>query len=139
MLACRGKAGEAGLVVDAGTAITLDVVDDQAVHQGGYILPGLDLAQRALLDGTAIDIRLPGNPEAPQAYATDTAAAISQGIALSVAAFIEKLFSRLHGARQVWLGGGDAERLAACLEVPHVKVEHMVLRGLARLASLEEK
>jgi len=138
MLACVGESPGGCLVVDAGTAVTLDVVDEQSEHQGGYILPGLNLARRALLAGTSIEIPERYKPRRGE-YALDTEAAISQGILLSVVAMIEKLLSQLDGQPQLFVGGGDADRLSACLEVPHVKVDHMVLRGLSRLALLEEK
>ncbi|MDZ7824718.1 MAG: type III pantothenate kinase [Gammaproteobacteria bacterium] len=40
-------------VLDAGSALTLDLVDADGRHLGGWILPGLRMMRRALLDGTA--------------------------------------------------------------------------------------
>jgi len=40
-------------VVDFGTATTVDFVSKLGVHQGGWILPGMDLSLRALSDNTA--------------------------------------------------------------------------------------
>jgi type III pantothenate kinase len=45
---CRG----ACVVIDAGTALTIDVVDAHGQHQGGYILPGAELLLKVLNDGT---------------------------------------------------------------------------------------
>ena len=39
-------------VVDAGSALTIDLVDGYGVHQGGYIVPGLSMQLRALNEGT---------------------------------------------------------------------------------------
>lgn len=125
------------LVVDAGTAITVDTVV-RGRHEGGYILPGLTLAREALLSGTAID--LPGEDRVGscEALATETGAAISQGMPLAVVALVERLFAGIRDPQPVIIGGGDAHRLAACLQVPHVIVENLVLKGLSRLALLEE-
>ena len=47
-------------VVDAGTATTIDLVTGGGEHQGGLILPGIDLMQSALLRGTGDLARLSG-------------------------------------------------------------------------------
>ena len=39
-------------VIDAGTAITLDLLTADGAHLGGYILPGADLMSRALTNAT---------------------------------------------------------------------------------------
>lgn len=43
---------QACIVVDAGTATTIDVVNSQGQHLGGWILPGLDLMTRSLTQNT---------------------------------------------------------------------------------------
>jgi type III pantothenate kinase len=40
------------LVVDAGSALTVDMADDNGQHLGGYIVPGARLMERSLLEGT---------------------------------------------------------------------------------------
>src|SRR5690606_41405322 len=45
----RGKV----LVVDAGTALTIDLMNAANQHEGGFIVPGLELAQQALFNNTA--------------------------------------------------------------------------------------
>src|SRR5690606_10375775 len=51
----RGKYGARGPVVaiDAGTAVTLNVLDASSTFVGGLIWAGPDLVQKALHDGTA--------------------------------------------------------------------------------------
>ena len=53
MVASYNKTKEAVLVVDAGSAITADFVDQGGQHRGGYIFPGLRLLRDSLLSGTA--------------------------------------------------------------------------------------
>ena len=43
-------------VVDAGSALTIDLVDGYGVHQGGYIVPGLSMQLRALNEGTGLSL-----------------------------------------------------------------------------------
>ncbi|MDN7130275.1 type III pantothenate kinase [Pseudidiomarina sp. 1APR75-15] len=38
------------LIIDAGTAITVDWIDDQGQHLGGWIAPGVDMMQKAVTD-----------------------------------------------------------------------------------------
>ncbi|WP_352284776.1 type III pantothenate kinase, partial [Pseudoalteromonas sp. Q18-MNA-CIBAN-0097] len=40
------------IVVDAGTATTIDVLDSEGLHLGGWILPGLDLMTSSLTQNT---------------------------------------------------------------------------------------
>ena len=41
------------LIIDAGTATTLDYLDDEGRHQGGWILAGIDTLVKSLLANTA--------------------------------------------------------------------------------------
>ena len=53
MLAARqAAAGQGVCVVDCGSALTLDVVDHEGRHLGGYIVPGLAMMESALLNNT---------------------------------------------------------------------------------------
>ena len=52
MLAAHARTEGALCVIDAGTAVTVDLVSAEGVHEGGYILPGADLMRRALSNET---------------------------------------------------------------------------------------
>ena len=52
MLAAHARNEGALCVIDAGTAVTVDLVSAEGVHEGGYILPGADLMRRALTNET---------------------------------------------------------------------------------------
>jgi len=64
MIAAYNRHKTAVCVVDCGTAITLDVVDDTGQHRGGLILPGLAMLYDALQANTkdigALDVAMPG-------------------------------------------------------------------------------
>lgn len=52
MLAAWRECGEACVVMDAGSALTVDVLDQNGQHVGGYIVAGLAMQQASLLSGT---------------------------------------------------------------------------------------
>ena len=49
VLAAYHRCSGTALVIDLGTAITLDYIRSDGQHLGGYIVPGTHLSQRALL------------------------------------------------------------------------------------------
>lgn len=100
-------------VVDAGTATTLDLVSASGQHEGGLILPGIELMQRVLLSGTGDLTRLsegagastdhglpaaglPGNPaDRGVVMGRDTAAAIRYGALQATASFARDCMDEL--------------------------------------------
>ena len=92
-LAAHRRAGGACIVVDAGTAVTVDAVDDAGTFLGGAIFPGPGLMARSLADGTA---QLPlveiasGAADGP-AVGRSTEAAIRSGVTRALAGAVERL------------------------------------------------
>ena len=82
------------LVVDLGTATTVDVVDASGAFAGGAILPGMDLGLASLARGTAQlpEVRLSA-PEA--AIGRDTGAAIRSGVVLGHLGAIREIVMRI--------------------------------------------
>ncbi len=109
------------VVVDAGTALTIDLVDQQGVFRGGAILPGLQTAATALHQMTDLLPRLDVShwQDPPQALGTSTESAIRSGLFWgSVGAIRELLrhFADLAGLGPVLITGGVANLLAAGLQ-----------------------
>lgn len=116
LAAGRRWPGESLLIVDAGTAITLNVVDARGVFRGGAILPGVGLMARSLHQFTA---RLP-LVEAPAGIdfpAGDTRTAIGSGIGLAASGAVERA-ARLAGVHRVIFTGGDGELLHRLVDWP---------------------
>lgn len=116
------------LVVDAGSAITIDLIGPQGVHLGGYISPGLRLMREALWQGTAkvqvdrvesLNMLVPG---------TCTQDAVNRGCLLAVVATIEKLASQYPAS--IVITGGDATVVAEALSLTSDHVPDLVLDGL---------
>lgn len=132
------------LVVDAGSALTLDVLAADGNHLGGLIVPGLGMMQASLFAGTG-QVRFPLDrpcwpaPGAP--LGTDTETAVKYGSVWSAVGLIEGMRTRaeplLGAAPACLLTGGDAEALSAYLSSPARVLPDLVLEGLALQAGLE--
>lgn len=100
------------IIVDAGTALTIDVIVNHH-HVGGYICPGLRTmkdavfgkTQQVLADDDWLADRSPGN---------STQACLDHGILDMVCAWIEKQVTEYPEAT-VWLTGGDSDALLTVL------------------------
>lgn len=136
-LAQAGAQPVPSLIVDAGTAVTYDLLSADGRHLGGLILPGIRMMRTSLLTGTQIPLHEPA--EADLAWAADTGDAIAAASIQAPAALTERLSRRLaeHSGTEarLILTGGDAERLAAATQLPAEQVPDLVLRGLAAVAA----
>lgn len=135
IIAACAEYAEPVCVVDAGTALTVDLVTADRRHLGGYIVPGLDLMREALASQTGNLERLGGRrrPQAATGPGHDTAEAIAAGSLTALCALIERSVALLTERDKVVslvVTGGDAERL-----LPHLaeSARHrplLVLEGL---------
>jgi type III pantothenate kinase len=103
------------VVVDTGTAITVNAVTGKGVFLGGAIVPGYRLAARALAEGTALlPFVEPG--EAGSALGLDTAEAVRGGLFFGIPglvdALVEEVARALAAGARVLATGGDAALLA---------------------------
>lgn len=126
------------LVVDAGTALTADIVRADGQHLGGLIVPGYALMQAALSQATSDLARsAAAGRHAPAAtparLATNTRTAIEEGAVNALCGMIERVLhvhQRQTAATCVLLTGGDAERLQERLAVAAEVRPLLVLEGL---------
>lgn len=116
-------------VVGCGTAITIDVLQG-GCHQGGYILPGLDLMQSALHVGTR-RVRVEASPAPSISPGDNTAAAVRNGALAAIVALVERAASD-SGAGMVLLTGGDAPVVAEFLTCPSRVEPELLLKGMMR-------
>jgi len=131
MLAAYHREDEACCVVDCGTTITVDLVNRNGQHQGGYIVPGLQLLRDTLATRSKALATEPAewNLTAP---GTSTISAVHSGILRCVLGFIRDIHqSNNSGELHRWyFTGGDATVL-----LPHLnwEIKHepdLVLDGL---------
>ena len=125
------------LVVDAGTAVTEDLVAEGR-FLGGNISPGLSLRFRAL-NGYTSRLPLVGPDGELPDFGHDTVTAIRAGVLNGLLAEIRgvrDMAARRFGNVKILLTGGDAGILSGLLADEGIKVEvdlALVGRGLVRI------
>ena len=128
------------VVVDLGTAITVDYVSAQGAYCGGAILPGIAMAARALEHFTDLLPLVPMEclDQPPEALGTDTIKAIQSGLYWGAVGAVRELVARTVPQGQkpaVFLTGGAAPQVARLID-PQARCEpHLALLGIARTAS----
>lgn len=118
------------LVVNCGTATTVDALSDDGVFLGGLILPGVDLMRRTLSGSTA---QLPDMQGRGQDFPRNTADAIHSGVLQATLGAICHQYGLLrarHAGACCVLGGGAADVVQPGLDVLLVRMEQLVLKGL---------
>ncbi len=140
MVGAWAEVGAACLVVDAGTALTLDALDDEGRHLGGQIVAGVATMAEALAAATSdIPAVKPasGRPVADLGmFARNTAAAVREGALNAVAGAVERAIRTLQSNAYepvVVLTGGDASRILNALSESPLHRPHLVLQGLAHM------
>lgn len=129
------------LVVDAGTAITYDLVSEQGKYMGGNIAAGIEMRLRALHEHTGRLPHVASDGELPHlGYDTETAlrAGALRGAAYELEGYIESL-TEAHPNLLVFLTGGDADRLAAIIKRTIFVDRNLVPKGLNRILEYNVK
>ncbi|MEA3411696.1 MAG: type III pantothenate kinase [Pseudomonadota bacterium] len=140
MVAVRESLGTAAVVLDCGTAVTIDAVDAHGRHLGGLILPGLQMMRRSLNAGAA-EINVNERDAAHDLFATDTKEGVIAGTTRATLASLEKISHDMRASMQspvsIVIDGGDADYLAPFLPDSFIRMPYLVLRGLAVLVTEE--
>ncbi len=123
------------VVIDRGTAITIDAIAADGMHHGGLIVPGMDLMVSALKGhAPGIQIEEVDNQEI-SLLGRSTEAAVSGGVLYTAIALVERVFMDLQGElgnrTNLLLTGGDATRILPLLGSRPEYVPDLVLKGLA--------
>lgn len=133
VLAARSIGNGSALIVDAGTAITLDVLSENGMHAGGYILPGLEMQQNALAAQTA-RVRFPQAQWDSEALGRSTASAVGHGSVRAICALVREM-SREIGSGHIYLTGGNARDLAPFLPEAQLN-DDLLLAGMRAYVDL---
>lgn len=141
MIASWEKHKNALCLVGCGTALTIDLIDPTGNHLGGYIVPGIELMQRALVSRTE-QINLVVNNQVSLAYAKDTQAAVNNGAfvaAVSTIDYVADKFSDEQKCRvKHIISGGMAELIKPLLKHPFEHETNLVLTGLSILDKVSQ-
>lgn len=139
-IAAYRMTGAASVVLDVGTAATIDAVDGDGQHLGGFIVPGPQLMVSSLLRGTS-DLAAhsaASGRDARALFANNTRDAIERGAAVALAALAERSLDELARARGaapvLFVTGGAAPWVVPYLRTEFRLVPDLVLRGIAAIA-----
>lgn len=131
MLAAWREAGAACCVVDCGSTLTIDLIDNEGRHQGGYIVPGLHM-MRDSLSGRSRALFIESVPDWDGIDpGTTTRQAIEHGILAALTGLLRQIYHNA-GSHCGWiLTGGDAALLSPFIPGEHRVIPELVLDGLA--------
>lgn len=125
------------VVVDLGTAVTVDLVGADGAFLGGAIMPGVDISARAMHAFTdvlpLVDVSNLGEP--PTVLGRSTTEAMQSGLYWGALGGVRELIARytdLTGAEpQVFLSGGAAASVVRPLAASATVVAELTLAGIA--------
>ena len=127
----RGRA----CVVDAGSALTYDLVSADGQHEGGYIIPGPTLMERALLLDTQ-RVRFEEEAEYELSPGQSTAQAVRHGIALAQTGALALAMDRAGiVSSQLLFCGGWGKPLMELLDRGGSYLPDLVFEGLEIMAA----
>lgn len=125
------------IIIQAGSAITVDWVENPRRFCGGAIMPGVPMMLRLLSQAADLlpEVAADELLDLPPLPGRNTAAAMSAGVSSSVVGGVQHLVARYRAqfgpGTPIVLSGGDGPRLAPHLSAPLTTVDHLVLCGLA--------
>ena len=122
------------IVVDAGSALTIDVLKSDGVHLGGYIVPGLLMAQSALFANTERVVRYDEAIDSGSQLGkynklgNNTLQCVEYGVINQLVALVQSVIDQ-HSGYEIIFTGGDGEMLAGFFTTGIVD-KNLVLKGL---------
>lgn len=137
------QAEQPAIVVDLGTACTVDLIASDGAFEGGAILPGVNLSANALHRGTAALPQLTAESfdDPPAVIGKSTHDAMASGIYWGIVGAVRELVARMSdessATPQLFLTGGGATQLVTHLQDDRQPVRHipnLVLSGIALVA-----
>jgi type III pantothenate kinase len=130
------------VTICAGTALTIDLLDADGGHLGGYSIPGSRLMREALHGQTRgiAAAALLDTAATAGVLGINTAGCVQQGARLALAAFADRHVRSFAAASKVsprvFVTGGAAPQVGQLMRSTHEQAPDLVLRGLCLL--LEE-
>ncbi|MDA0802586.1 MAG: type III pantothenate kinase [Planctomycetota bacterium] len=129
------RLGQACVVIDAGTCITVDFIDGKGTFHGGAIAPGWRMQLHAMHAGTEGLPELSPEPITQEPYGADTASAMRLGVVEGLRGMVQRLVERYamaYGAFPLVIAtGGDAAALFEDDELVNLLVPDLVIEGIA--------
>lgn len=133
------------LVIDMGSCITIDALEQGGTYKGGSISPGIGMRFKALHAFTAKLPLINWNRATAIPEGSNTEKAITRGVLLGVVQEVSGTileYLKKFELSNIWITGGDAEFLSPQLKnsifAPQIKEDpYLVLKGLNKVITLE--
>lgn len=142
LLAAHSHYSEAVLIIDCGTAITIDAIAADGKHLGGLIMPGLDLMTTALSGSTAGVALTEAGQEDVSLLGRSTETAVTGGVLYTAVALLDRaiadLTPELGRSVTTVVTGGDANRILPLLSTQPIQDPDLVLKGLVLFSKENE-
>ncbi len=122
------------LIIDAGTATTADLLDHNANHVGGWILPGIDTLFSSLLVNTT-HVSATQAPVSAITFGKNTSECVNNACWAATIGFIEqavKQANKLMVLDNIVITGGNAEGISKLLVDEHKVIDKLVFFGMQR-------
>lgn len=120
------------LLIDAGTAVTYDLLNESGVFEGGNISPGIGIRYRALNEFTGrLPLVSPDNKYDILGRNTENAirSGVQQGLVFEINEYIRNL-KKTHRNLEILMTGGDARYLSEKVEHKVSYEKDMIIEGL---------
>ena len=133
------QAQSAVCVFDLGSAFTIDAVNTNGHHLGGYILPGLSMSRDSVTGGTSqVMVDEEHFDKAQPVWGRSTNAAVNNGIIYTAVTLIQNAIKNLRLELKMpveaFITGGDAAKILPFVNDLVRYDENLVLKGIKRLA-----
>lgn len=129
LIAAWNRTHQACLIVNCGTATTVDALSERGEFLGGLILPGIEIMQRSLVSNTA---QLGQEIGTTRNFPRNTPDAIVSGIIRATTGAIQYQYNLLSSQSSVKciVSGGASNALLPHLTMEVEQVDNLVLQGL---------
>ena len=140
LIAARNLTPKSAIVIDCGTAVTVDFLSDDGKFNGGVIFPGLSMLRKSLVTGTSNIQQHEADDSVMPACNTEqgVAAGTLQGWLGAIQHVVDNYRVKFGKEAEVIVTGGDVDKfisgLPAVAQVGARRVPDLVLKGLALIA-----
>ncbi|UCG35262.1 MAG: type III pantothenate kinase [Candidatus Omnitrophota bacterium] len=126
------------LIIDFGTAVTIDFLSKKGAYEGGLILPGLGSSLRVLSSCALLPSTITLK-HTKKVIPKNTAQSINKGIEEGFSAMINTLVKKYQKAlglspkERIIITGGEASFILPCLSFPYIYEPFLIFKGLVAL------
>jgi type III pantothenate kinase len=123
------------LIIDCGTATTVDVLDKTGTHLGGWILPGFAAMHQGVIQTTS-KVLAELNVSANSCFANNTSDGVNHGCWAAIAGAVlmaqQQCLTQGVEIEQLIITGGSAVELTKLINSPAEVIEDLIFHGLLR-------